>query len=323
VGWVESLLKAITKVLIKSSTTVKIPAQEPLIAQEPIPAIELPKDVPSISRLQEPAKVEIDWKAWAKEAAHISSTYEGKGGDYANITGNFDGAYLTCGLLGLTWKYSNQIKIIDKYLKRHGPNPLLKLMPKTGQKYLEAVNAGVRAGAIMVSEWSNGAKVYQPYKKELEAFWSSPEMIALQDETYEEMMGIFAKKKCLETQAFFGLAEPQFEHYAYWWDQAVLNGQGSTVGFEEAKNFSSMKVLDFVGNIGGYNKSSNVENYKIWAKAINTASLEQLHLFKMAYLRSLKSRKEFMGTTLMRRGTLALGIGCVNEQDRKYDWYLG
>ena len=115
---------------------------------EPPPA----KPMPPIKE-EEPIdeKEQIDWKKWTKDAAFISSEFEGEGGDYANITGNFDGAYLTCGLLGLTWKYGNQLEILDKYLKKHGPNKLMSLMPKTGRYYLEAINAGYSEGASIVA----------------------------------------------------------------------------------------------------------------------------------------------------------------------------
>lgn len=313
--WLKKVLSLIFKPL------VQLP-EPPPPSPEPPPAKLMPVEKEEEQEEEvKPESEEIDWKKWAKDAAFISSTFEGKGGDYANVVGNFDGAYLTCGLLGLTWKYGNQLEILDQYLKKYGPNKLQKLMPETGNEYLEAINSGYSEGANIVASWSNhSANVRQPYRKELAAFWSSPEMVELQDAKYDKMMGVFAQKKCLETQKYFDLPKPLFQHYVYWWDQAVLNGTGKTVGFDEVKSFSVTKVLDFVGDIGGYNKSSNQKNYAIWAKQINKASLEELHLFKMAYLRALKSRPEFQGTTLMRRGTLALGKGYVNDTLRTYDW---
>ena len=287
-----------------------------IVPPEPPPPAPKPMPPPP----KEEVKEEVDWDEWAKKAAYISSTYEGKGGDYANITGNFDGAYLTCGLLGLTWKYGNIVNIMDKYLKKYGPNKLQKLMPKTGNEYLEAINAGVKAGASIVSQWSNGAKVKEPYKKELTAFWSSPEMIELQNETYSTMMGVFAKKKCLEAKEYFHLEKPLFEHYAFYWDQAVLNGTSKTIQFDEARKIDEKSVISFAQNCSGYNVSSMRKNARIWGAQLDKATFEQVHMFKLAYLRALESRSEFQGTTLMRRGTLALGIGYVNDELRKYEW---
>jgi hypothetical protein len=289
--------------------------------QQPDPPPPAPKPIQPPPKAEDEEKEDVDFNEWSKKAAFISSTYEGKGGDYANVVGNFDGAFLTCGLLGLTWKYGNQVEIIDKYLTKYGPNKLLKLMPKTGQKYLEAVNSGEIRGASIVASWSLGtSRVQEPYKSELATFWSSPEMVKLQDETYANMMGVFAKKKCLETQEYFSLSKPEFAHYAYWWDQAVLNGQGKTVSFEAAISVDISEIMEWMASLGGYNQGSNKKNYQLWLKEIKNANKVKIDLFKMAYLRALRSRSEFQGTTMMRRGTLALGIGYVNDTLRRYEW---
>lgn len=284
------------------------------------PSMPQPPPVPLRPNIPDP-EIIINFDKWCEDAALISSTFEGKGGDYANVVGNFDGAYLTCGLLGLTWKYGNQVKIIDKFLIKHGQKKLLSYMPETGQEYLRAVNAGEVEGANIVAKWTNvRGRVSEPYKSELEAFWASPEMITLQNETYQSMMGVFAKKKCLEAQEFFKLKSPLFEHYVFYFDQAVLNGASKTIPFAEAKSIEASSVIEFAQNCSGYNVSSMRKNAKIWAQQLNKATYEQIYMFKLAYLRALKSRKEFQGTTLMRRGTLALGVGYVNEELRKYDW---
>lgn len=305
-----SWLKDLIASFFRPAAVPEPPPEEPPPAK-PEPIVESPKE----------EKEEIDFEKWAKDAAFISSTFEGDGGDYANVVGNFDGAYLTCGLLGLTWKYGNQLEILDEYLKKYGPNKLQKLMPKTGNEYLQAINSGYTEGAEIVSSWSNGsANVRQPYRSELAAFWSSPEMVELQDKKYSKMMGVFALKKCLETQEYFELPKPLFQHYVYWWDQAVLNGTGKTIEFKEADGFGVQKVLEFCESVSGYNKDSMRKNAKLWKDQLDKSSMEERHLFKMAYLRALKSRPEFQGTTMMRRGTLALGKGYVNGTLRTYEW---
>ena len=316
------MLKAIIEAIIRAiNEAFSRPIGAPLPKIEEKPKVEeSPKVEPPRQSMPDP-QIIISFEKWAKDAAYISSTYEGKGGDYANVTGNFDGAGLTCGLLGLTWQYGNQVKIIDEFLIKYGQKKLLSYMPKTGREYLEAVNAGETQGFAIVAAWSNGkAKVNEPYRSELSAFWASPEMIELQDKTYDKMMGIFAKKKCLETQDFFKLDLPKFEHYAYWWDQAVLNGQGKTIDFKEANGVSIEDVLYFCKNVQGYNTKSMALNYLTWKEQVKKASTEQLYLFKMAYLRAQKSRSVFQGTTMMRRGTLALGVGYVNDDFRSYIW---
>lgn len=295
---------------------VQTKPQVPDVTQPPAPIL---TPVPS---------ADIDWTDWAAKAAMISSTFEGKGGDYANPTGNFDGAYLTVGLLGLTWKYSNQQPMIRAFVDKYGLKELQKYMPQSGAAYYEYALMSESAGGKMISAWSSGSRVKDPYRQELINFWSSPVMIQAQNEKYATMMGVFAKKMAIKTQDYFHLDQPLFEHYAYWWDQAVLNGTGTVIPFDDYKTVSIETILNFVKNPVGFNASSNRENYKIWSSHINNgfADASELVMFRLAYLRAMKSRsapgEDFRGTTLMRRGTLALGIGVVNGSKRTYDWQL-
>lgn len=46
----------------------------------------------------------VDWLEWTEKAMKISDSFEGQGEDWGNPVGNFDSAYLTCGLLGFIWQ---------------------------------------------------------------------------------------------------------------------------------------------------------------------------------------------------------------------------
>lgn len=116
-------------------------------------------------------------------------------------------------------------------------------MPESGASYLEAVEKGEKDGAPIVSAWSVGEHVDEPYKTELSKFWSSPEMKKIQTETARTMFGQFAKRKTLEGQQYYNLAEPLISHYAYWFDQTVLNGTGKTPSFEAAEIVDVETVL--------------------------------------------------------------------------------
>jgi len=191
------------------------------------------ENTPDVATAPEAVKTEVNWFEWCRRAIDVSKEFEG--GDWANITGNFDGAYLTCGALGFTWKYNNQPPMIIDFVKRKGADEGYRLMPKYWKQYWAAAIEGENRGASVVSEWSDSkGNVREDVRKELFAFWTSPEMLKIQVETAEKMMGSFAKRKALETQDFFGLKEPQFSHYAYWFDQAVLNGTSKTIQIKAA-----------------------------------------------------------------------------------------
>lgn len=286
----------------------------------PPPAEELPQPEPS----QPPAPVDVqdgkpDFLAWTKEAMIISGHFENEGTDWGGAVGNFDGAGLTCGLLGFTWKWNNQPPMVQKFIKQHGEPRLFELMPKTGFEYIQAVKAGEYKGFSTVAGWSDGGeRVHEPYRTELNAFWSSPEMKVIQTEKAWDMMGNFAQARATMAKEFFNLPQEQFSHFCYYFDQAVLNGQGSTVNLTNA--YDTQEVLDWCASVGGYNKSSIRACEKLWEKQVKLASRDQLALFYMAYQRALKSRSQFMATTMTRRGTLALGIGVVNEKQFEYPW---
>lgn len=262
----------------------------------------------------------IDYDKWTRDAIEVSQSFEGSD-PWANITGNFDGAYLTCGALGFTWLYNNQPPMILDFVKRHGEARARQLMPTKWDEYYGAAKKGEKGGSSIVASWSNGSSsVREPYKSELAKFWKSPEMKQIQVLKAWDMMGAFAKKKTQEGQLFFELATAQFGHFAYWFDQAVLNGQGNTIAFADAAKVTSATILDWMKDAPGYTTGDLRKNRTEWEQAIKKASADRVALWKMAYLRAQKSRDEFKPVTMNRRGTLALGAGWVNGTHRSYEW---
>lgn len=285
----------------------------------PPPPPPLKETVPSVP---ENVEGQIDYKKWCRSSMEISGQFEGQGVDWGNPVGNFDDAGLTCGLLGFTWRWNNQPPMILEFVKTHGVERLKALMPNTWGYYYDAALQGESKGMKIVSKWSSGSKVKEPYRSELNAFWCSEEMKEIQVVKAWEMMGKFAKEKTLKGQEFFGLKEPSFGHFCYWFDQAVLNGQGKTVPFQRVTARQVDEAMVWCLTVGGYNKTSIRACARVWDDQLNVASEDQKVLFYMAYLRAIKSRRDFMATTMTRRGTLALGIGTVNEKRFVLPWQV-
>ncbi len=260
-----------------------------------------------------------DWLSWTEKAMKISGSFEGNGENWVNPVGNFDGAYLTCGLLGFTWKWNNQPSMISEFVKRQGKATLMALMPKSGAAYLDAAAKGEKDGAPIVSAWSVGEHVDEPYKSELSKFWSSPEMKKIQTETSLTMFGQFAKRKTLEGQQYYGLAEPRFSHYAYWFDQAVLNGTGKTPTFEAAETIDVEKVFDWMSSETGWTQKSFNKNRDYWRGIIGSVDDVQRKMWILAYLRSSVASEKGDTVTMCRRGNLALGSGWINDTLRTFD----
>lgn len=72
--------------------------------------------------------------------------------------------------------------MITEFVKRKGERELKALMPKCGAAYLDAAAKGEKDGAPIVSVWSVGERVDEPYKSELSKFWASPEMKKIQND---------------------------------------------------------------------------------------------------------------------------------------------
>lgn len=288
-----------------------------LFKKQSIPQVKIEHNTPAIPD-HEPIKPEtIDWDEWTMKAIDISQGFEGSD-PWANITGNFDGAYLTCGALGFTWKYNNQPPMILEYINKHGADKLLALMPKTGAEYIHAAELGEIGGKDIVSKWSSGNKVREPYYSELRAFWKSKDMRDIQVKHAWKMMGNFAKEKTIQGQEYFKLEAPRFSHFAYWFDQAVLNGTRNTVTFGAVNS----GLFDYETKQGQYLRDDLKKNQGLWLRNIRKADfdIDKETLLNMAWVRAKKSRFEFIPVTMCRRGTLAMGEGYVNGKYWKFDW---
>lgn len=263
----------------------------------------------------------VDMQSWVDKAVEIIASFEGNGVDWGNPVGNFDGAGLTCGVIGFTWKYNNQPPMIREFVKRHGEPALRELMPLYGGSYIKAANLGESGGSHIVKAWSGGSyNLPSGIKTELNAFWKSPGMLKIQQEKIMEMIGSWGLKKMYETMRYFGNAEPKFEHLVFWMDQATLNGTGKTPAFDEHKSVSLTAILSFCANQGGFNKADLRKNGALWSKMIPESPAQEIVMFKLAYLRSIRASSDFKGTVMNRRGTLALGKGYVNGSLRSYEW---
>lgn len=301
---------------IFGSHPVLVTTPPPLSTAPPIP-VPLPVTQP-LPVQNPPISSGIDWMDWCNKAIAIVQVFEGDD-PWANITGNFDGCYLTCGSLGFTWKYNNQIPMIWELLKKAGTPRAKELMPTCWDEYMSAVTAGETAGGAIVAKWSNGsANVKEPYLSELRRFWKSPEMVEIQTSHAWTQFGMFAQKKCLESQQYFKMSAPQFSHFVYWFDQAVLNGTSKTINFGDTVTFDV--IQSWVP--GGYAADDLKANKLLWAKQYPKASSDQQILFQMAYLRAVISGAEFKGVVMNRRGTLALGLGMVDGDQHKYPWQM-
>jgi hypothetical protein len=290
----------------KKQSNVSVPVTPPSVVDTP--SVVLPKPIDS----KPPEDLLTNW---TKRALVISQTFEGND-PWANITGNFDGAGLTCGALGWTIKWGNQQRLVKEYVTNNGHAKAKLLMPTVWTEYYRIISIPSDTQAISeANHWSNNtAKVIEPVKAELRAFWKCPEMVAMQIKYAGIDMGHFAMKQSLATQAFFKAPENKFAWFAYYFDMAVLNGTGHVIILADADKLSANTLFNSMKDEHGYLEKDLQANIKYWSQRVGLKDVttEQLVLLKAAYLRSALSRPEFQPVTLCRRGTLAMHKGFVN-----------
>lgn len=249
---------------------------------------------------------------WVDLALSVSQSFEGDD-PWANITGNFDGAGLTCGALGWTFKWSNQQPLVKKFLSLYGEQELKMLMPKTGVKYIAAVNSKESIGMDIVRGWSNGSsKVSEPYRSELRSFWKDIRMINIQKDEAKKTIGKFAQTQTDLMSKFLGM-EPKPYWYCMFFDQGVQNGTGKLIDFNDAKKVKFSEILSWCKSGGG---DAN-KNAELWNKTILP---DKLFLLQMAYLRARISNPKYQHDVMNRRGTIAMGFGHVHGRLRSLPW---
>lgn len=292
----------------------------------PPPAAEVPPPiaVPPSQSLEYKELSEYDLIVWAGRAADISQSFEGSD-PWANITGNFDGTGLTCGSLGWTIQWMNQQRLVKAFVTKHGVDRAKSLMPKTWDWYWKLTTMTNEDQAIPYADSiSHGtSRIDEPYRFELRAFWKSIEMTQLQKEFAVIDFGRFAIKQAYKCQKYFGLEYPKFHHFAYWFDQAVLNGSGKTPEIEMNEGMKTSEVFSWMEKETGYCQDDFDQNKELWKGEMVTATKQQIVLFELAMVRSKESRGQFDTVTMNRRGTLALGKGWVNGELRNLKGILG
>lgn len=249
--------------------------------------------------------------------AFFASTFFENSNTKAQVTGNFDGTALTCGFMGWIFTSGEQQKLVKMFEAKY-PGLLSKYMPKTGNDYWYACQQLPTKGSGIVSRWSHGATVVEPYRSELVAFWNSPEMVDMQLTYAQATMGPFAE---IHTEKFCKhFAVPaNLNIYAMFFDVRVQNGSMKDVVIENIPNNRS--ILMSQANVGikwmanrhnGAAQDDVHRNAALWVTMLQGSDDWRLALFGLGYLRSIECAEAWKGVCLDRKGTLAFGHGYVN-----------
>lgn len=235
-----------------------------------------------------------------KTALELTGSFEGCG--FTEVTPNFDGQGISCGVL--QWclgQGSLQRKILQPYIVRHGSIDALDIFPeqidilasetpKNAIRFSMQMQREVNGNWYMKSDWLSGWKM----------FLNLPEVIDLQVEAANEIglrvESIYKSFKFTTVNA-----------YCVIFDCLVQNGSLPGITNEKLGAFKFQLLKDLVSTS---TNSDTKKNKKIWDNL--TVDGELLKLAGIAYYISLRSKKEYQFDVLNRKATLALGVGYVH-----------
>lgn len=236
-------------------------------------------------------------------ALAITGKFEGKG--FGQVTGNFDGMAVSCGIL--QWNYgmeSLQGKILRPYIAKHGSIDALGIFPfpvdKTAQMGASAAIAHAKAHML------SGTALTAPAKAAWEKFMLLPEVVAIQKANCQDL-GDRAEKMMVG----LGFKAPiSARAYAWGFDTLTLNGSMKETKFMFPDRAAAKRELAAV-TVTGHDSASLTKNQSVWPVMIDLVSDEQVSLLRMAIHRAKQSRAEFVNVVITRRGTISIGEGFV------------
>lgn len=263
---------------------------------------------------------------WIETALRVTGHFEDSSDPMAAVTGDFDGMGISLGVL--QWNIGSGS--LQPLVKAVGRPAVISLMPVFGAELWEACNSDRTRGLAIARSWHSGTTLRPPVRKELNAFTGSPAFVAQQ---------INAARTVAETAfrsaVIYATEDPSFGQvtkrlFCWFFDVITQNGGLKGLGFRDVHAFIDAAgvdraddlVCEFLGDRGpsdaGFRDSR--ENAVLWRDKIPAG---RLSLLTLSYLRGLKSRTEFRGDVLNRKGTIAVGSGMVHRERHDLNVLLG
>lgn len=233
----------------------------------------------------------------------ITGSFEGSG--YGQVTGNFDGMGISCGIL--QWNYgqgSLQAKVLAPYIQAYGSiHPLID--PTATMSSVDALKYA-KEHLLM------GGEVKAEVKAILKSFLTSDNCVKIQKLA---AMNLYDRSISL-----MKMYEFDSDRAAVWFfDTLTLNGSmKATVRMNPDRAKAKLELLNHPTQ--GLDSTSMIKNRAMWPGIIDQASDESVSLFRMALHRALQSRQEFIPVVATRRGTISLGKGFVYNSMREFNF---
>lgn len=256
---------------------------------------------------------------WLKIALTITGDFETSGDPFNQVTGNFDGQGISCGVLQWNIKQGS----LQPLVKAGGKALVDQMMPKFGDELWEACTANVSRGMEIVTSarWQAGAKVKAEVKAELQNYLGSQQMQDIQvrfSRSIGEKAFMLAAEWARDDSS---AAVPTLREFCFFFDVVTQSGGMKGVWLDDVKNFKEAyapdrgddAICDWLEAIPGSLPAAkdSHKNAALWRDRIAD---DRLDLFILGYLRAMKSNPPFRAVAFNRRGTIAATAGFVNGE---------
>jgi hypothetical protein len=264
--------------------------------------------------------VNQDWLATALET---TGDFETAGNPWGGVTGNFDKMGISCGVL--QWNIGSSS--LQPLVIAAGQPAVMATMPKFGADFWRACTSSKSAGLAIVNGWQNGGtKLPKDVKAELVAFMVSAPMVAQQ----MKAAGTVAKtadKIATNWAATRGTAPHSKRDFCWSFDLVTQNGGLKSLTLADVRKFASDEggpaaalntICDELAAVpqGRTAFKDCWRNAQLWR---GTIANDWRDLFILSYLRARKSKLEFVGLVMNRKGAIAAGQGWVNGEMMNFE----
>jgi hypothetical protein len=240
--------------------------------------------------------------SWFDAALYITGGFEGAA-RFGNVTGDFDGQGMSCGVL--QWCYgqgSLQKKILAPYINKYDANKLNGFFPINVAQtaMLNKQKACEFARAYMLK----GGEVKPEYRKAWKTFLESPECVEIQKQAAMEIADR-AWKLCHDWQMF------DLKSFCLFFDILVQGGS-----IEISKPIGTNQQAErALSEAPGKNRA--LWNEELWRNAVELNGVKAADhvtqvLFVAAHLRAHTSNPRWFKDVFSRKGTIAMGVGWVH-----------
>lgn len=254
---------------------------------------------------------------WIEPALLITGDFETSGDPFAAITGDFDGQGISCGVL--QWNIGQGS--LQPMIRHAGADTVAAHMPVYGGELWVAVGKTIPQGLAIVRAWQISGILKPEIKVELAQFCASTQMRAQQIAAAGRVAAI-AYRGAARWAADHGAEEPTKKEFCWFFDLITQNGGLKGLTLADVRQFiehygvvrTDDVVCDWLmarpSSQAGYRDSR--KNGALWRDTIDND--DDLDLFVLSYLRSLKSNAPWQGVVLNRKAAVALKGGWVNGE---------